>query len=313
MPAHAGCPAECALASHGADGTDTMQLDIFDDSRDVMLRNDVLHALEQRDAQAARAVWLKLEQEYPGDDTLPPLDLLIHTLQHADAAPFVDAAQASQALQHMQCDIEPAAQRLWGAPAAASWLAPLWRQLAQRAAGFGFRADQAEIHAAALWLRAGDFAAAAAAAQQIESWRRIPAPLSWMSEARFRLDGLDPHWGLLAELAWLSPQRFDVLMRRLGDPVLTRLRRRFDAGFEGDGSVADLVWFPAWVLCETPALAGALGQAQPALHSAAERAMRLLLDLLHLERQGRQHELPAQRRRLRDLQPVLYAAYMKSR
>jgi hypothetical protein len=41
--------------------------------------------------------------------------------------------------------------------------------------------------------------------------------------------------------------------------------------------------------------------------------MRLLLDLLHLERQGRQHDLPAQRRRLRELQPGLYAAYMKSR
>ena len=80
-----------------------------------------------------------------------------------------------------------------------------------------------------------------------------------------------------------------------------------------DGTVADLAWFPAWVLCETPALAGGLGQAQPGLQSTPERAMRLLLDLLHLERQGRQHDLPAQRRRLRDLQPSLYAAYMKSR
>jgi len=41
--------------------------------------------------------------------------------------------------------------------------------------------------------------------------------------------------------------------------------------------------------------------------------MRLLLDLLHLERQGRQRELIAQRKRLRDLQPALYACYMKSR
>jgi hypothetical protein len=41
--------------------------------------------------------------------------------------------------------------------------------------------------------------------------------------------------------------------------------------------------------------------------------MRLLLDLLHLERQGRQRELVAQRRNLRDLQPALYAAYLKSR
>jgi hypothetical protein len=49
------------------------------------------------------------------------------------------------------------------------------------------------------------------------------------------------------------------------------------------------------------------------MQRAPEQAMRLLLDLLHLERQGRQHDLPAQRRRLRELQPGLYAAYMKSR
>jgi hypothetical protein len=77
--------------------------------------------------------------------------------------------------------------------------------------------------------------------------------------------------------------------------------------------VADLAWFPAWVLCEKPALASWLGHAQPGLQNPPERAMRLLIDLLHLERQGRQRELVVQRRNLRDLQPVLYAAYMKSR
>ena len=92
-----------------------------------------------------------------------------------------------------------------------------------------------------------------------------------------------------------------------------RFRRRFDAEFEGEGTVADVVWIPAWVLCETPALATRLGQAQTGLQGKPERAMRRLLDLLHLERQGRQRDLLAQRRQQRDLQPVLYAAYMKSR
>jgi len=41
--------------------------------------------------------------------------------------------------------------------------------------------------------------------------------------------------------------------------------------------------------------------------------MRLLLDLLHLERQGRQRDLVEQRRRLRDLQPALFRAYMATR
>jgi hypothetical protein len=41
--------------------------------------------------------------------------------------------------------------------------------------------------------------------------------------------------------------------------------------------------------------------------------MRTLLDLLHLERQGRQREQVEQRRRLRALHGALYEAYMRSR
>jgi hypothetical protein len=120
-------------------------------------------------------------------------------------------------------------------------------------------------------------------------------------------------WGTPSAAPWLAPQRFDALTRRLADPALDRLRRHFDAEFEGDGHTADSAWFPAWLLCDKPALAKGLGQAQAGLQHPPERALRLLLDLLHLERQGRPQELLAQRRRLRDLQPSLYAAYMQSR
>ena len=196
---------------------------------------------------------------------------------------------------------------------ASAWLAPLWARLAERAAPLPYRAEAPELHAAALWLQAGDFEQAARAVAGIASWRRIPAPLSWMVQAGCRRDGVDAHWALLAELAWLSPQRLGTLCRSLADPVLDRLRQRFDAEFEGDGRDDDLAWFPAWLLCERPALAARLGQAEPGLQGAAERAMRLLLDLLHLERQGRQHDLPERRRQLRELHPALFARYMKTR
>lgn len=45
----------------------------------------------------------------------------------------------------------------------------------------------------------------------------------------------------------------------------------------------------------------------------ALQALRLLAELLGLEREGRHAELMAARKRLRDLQPALYAAYMRSR
>ena len=290
-----------------------MQLDIFEHSRDLMLRNDVLHALEQRDAAAARQAWGRFATEYADDATLVPLDRLVHALEHPETTPFDATPQAAAALGVLLQEIAPAATRLWDAAAAAAWLGPLWAQLAQRAAGLPFDAANPDLHCAAMWLRAGEPAAAAQAVAGIASWRRIPAPLAWMAEAVHRRDGLDASWALLAELAWLAPERFDALLRRLGDPLLSRLRRQFDAEFESDDQEGDGAWFPAWVLCERPALAALLGQAQPGLQRAPERAMRLLLDLLQLERQGRQQDLPLRRKQLRDLQPALYAAYMKSR
>lgn len=290
-----------------------MQLDIFEHSRDVMLRNDVLHALEQRDAAAARLAWRQLQSEYGDDHALAPLDTLVAALEHPRQAAFASAAEAAAALDHMQQALATAAQRLWPAATASAWLAPLWARLAERAAALPYQSDAAETHAAALWLRAGELQQAVQAASGIASWRRIPAPLSWMAQACCRRDGVDAHWPLLAELAWLSPQRLDALCRSLADPVLERLRQRFDAEFEGDGNDEDLAWFPAWLLCERASLAARLGQAEQGLQRAPERAMRVLLDLLHLERQGRQHDLPARRRQLRELHPALFALYMKTR
>jgi len=290
-----------------------MQLDIFEHSRDLMLRNDVLHALQRRDVAAARTAMALLQAEYPHDTALPDLVRLLHAIEQSVAPAFADLAAAAQVLRQLRAEPAPAAQRLLGSAEGATWMRPVWQQAARRSAALEFRAEHADCHAAELWLLAGDAAAAATAVNRIDSWRRIPAPLEWMCEVRWRLQGLDDSWGLLAELAWLAPTRLDALLRRLADPLLLRLRRQFEASFDTEGDVPAMAWFPAWVLTAKPALAPLLGQAQPGLQTDAERAMRVLLDLLHLERQGRQRDLVEQRRRLRDLQPALFRAYMATR
>lgn len=45
----------------------------------------------------------------------------------------------------------------------------------------------------------------------------------------------------------------------------------------------------------------------------AERGFRVVAGLIRLERQGRHHDVVAQRKPLRDLQPALFALYMKTR
>ncbi|MCO4882359.1 hypothetical protein VOI32_37815 [Paraburkholderia caribensis] len=295
----------------------TQQLDIFADSRDVMLRNDVLAPLERRDAVAARASLEQLAGEYPADGALPALTVLVRELEHASTAPFADHASLAVACRHLEGEVVPAARRVLPAQTVQSWLAPSWRTLARRAASLPFRGadagDHAGSHAAPLWLLAGDGAAAIDAVEGIESWWRIPAPLAWMTEARYRTGGLDAAWPLLAELAWLAPVRFAVLLPVLGDASLDALRRQFDAGFPGAGEVDDYAWFPAWLLVVKPALAGRLGEARVQRDRAASRAMALLGEILRREHEGDQHELISLRQEFSRLHAPLFDVYMATR
>lgn len=288
------------------------QLDIFADSRDVMLRNDVVTALERRDANSARAAWQVLREAFPHDPSLADLAALLQPVETRETRPFADLGAAQQACLLLSDTVEPAARRVFGA-AARAWLVPAWRDLALRASALRFDAGHADAHAAALWLRAGDWAAARDAVAGIESWRRIPVPLAWMSQAVHAIDGLDAAWPLLAELAWLAPGRFDAAAKALAGTPLHKLRRRFDADFDGQGSVDDLAWLPAWALIDEPRLAGVLRAAQPGLHGRPEQALRLVLELLGLERRGAQAEVLARRKRLSECHAGLFAAYMKTR
>ena len=296
-----------------------VQLDIFADSRDVMLRNDLVQALLQRDARASQRALADLADDYPGDALLAPAQLLLDALAEPSAAQRSDLPAARQ---HLGNHIAAAARSVLGVGDACAWLTPLWRDLATRHAHLAWDSAQPDHHAAPLWLAAADWALAEQSVAGIASWRRIPTPLAWMAQARYRQQGLDVVWPLLAELAWLAPQRLAGLLGILADPLLTRLRRRFDDQFDdefdasgicpGQGDLL-LAWLPAWALTQTPALAPHLALAEPGQHSAPEQGLRLMLQLLGLERQGRHHELMAQRKLLRELSAPLYAAYMASR
>ncbi|MDM0108489.1 hypothetical protein QTH97_26305 [Variovorax sp. J22R24] len=297
-----------------------MQLDIFENSREVMLRNDAAHALERRDADGALEACERLAQEYPADEALPALRVLAGYIEATEADRQValrDHESLREARQTLQEIIRFAAQRTFGEPAAAVWVAARWQDLARRAGTLAFDARYPHDHAAALWLRAGDWENAAQAVESIESWRRIPVPLAWMAEARLKLLGLRPSWPLLAELGWLSPALLGEVAQRAADPLLTQLMRSFEANFDAastdGGEAGDLSWFAAWVLTERSDLREALALAQASQHSAPEQATRLMVELLGLERQGRHSDIVARRKVLRDLQPALYAAYMKRR
>jgi hypothetical protein len=289
------------------------QLDIFADSRDVMLRNDVLESLQRRDPILARTALAQLASEYPDDGALPALAVLVGALENAATVPFTDREMLAAARRTLEDEVVPAARRVLPAQAVEPWLASCWRTLAKQAAPLAFSATDADHYAAALWLFAHDWDAARESVERIESWWRIPAPLGWMSEARYRSDGLDAAWPLLGELAWLAPARFAALLAALGDASLDALRRRFDAEFPGAGDVGDYRWFPAWLLVIKPGLAARLGEARTQRDIAGSRATALLGEILRREREGDQHELVGLRQELSRLHAGLFDVYMATR
>ena len=288
-----------------------MQLDLFEDSGDVTLRNEVIDALRSRDQTAARKWLAMLAAAYPSDDLLKPLAALVDALASPPARPRT-VEEASRALAPVENEVEPAALRVFGIKEGPTWLAPLWRSLAESVAGLAFSTETPGVHAAALLLRARDWEAADAAVASIPSWRRIPIPLAWMAEARFGQLGLAPAWPLLAELAWLDPRRFEDLAQRLEAKALRKLLRDFDTGFEADGD-PDFAWFPAWILIVEPDLAPLLRETQSSRNTAQERAARIILQILSLERQGRHGEIVQHRKKLRDLNGALFERYMRTR
>ena len=289
-----------------------MQLDIFNDGRDVQLRNDLADALMRDDAEAARAAAAALQAAFPGDDTLPPAQTLIGALDRRQAPAVTSHDDLATARSAMTETIAPAAARVLVA-GAAPWLAERWSELARRAAALPLAARRPDDHAAPLWLRAGRWTEAAAAVEGIESWRRKPVTIGWMAQARYHTQGLDRTWDLLAELAWLSCERLDALLRGLDDPLLRRLRDGFEERFDGGAGVEELCWFPAWLLTERPSLAPLLATAQRGSDTLPEQAMRLVVELLGLERQGRRREVVQKRKELREVSEAVYAGYVAGR
>ncbi len=289
-----------------------MQFDLFDHSHQVALRNDVILALEKGLTAAARAACQALRQSYPQDECLDAFRVLIEAQNQPTLAAFQSHDDMRAARLALVQNIAPAARSALGQHAN-TWLGLRWHDLAQRAMSLSYRADRPDDHAAPAWLNAGNWPACINSVTSIASWRRIPMPLSWMLQARLRTQGLLANWGLVAELAWMSPQRLKVVIEQADDPILMALVNKFELNFEGAGDFHDLAWFPAWVLTERPTLASALTQAQPSQHTEPEQAMRLLLELLGLERQGRQRDLIEARKFLRGLHDPLYTAYMATR
>ncbi|SAL65609.1 hypothetical protein AWB65_06215 [Caballeronia humi] len=78
------------------------QLDIFADSRDVALRNDVVEQLQRRNAADARKTLMLLACEYATDSALPAMTVLVRELENASTLPVTDHAELAALLRRLE-------------------------------------------------------------------------------------------------------------------------------------------------------------------------------------------------------------------
>lgn len=287
-----------------------MQLDIFENSRNVICRNAVIDALLAHDVAVAAQAMGDLVAEYPADAMTTSLGLLCDRLAMRVVAPL-KRDKADQILRATE-EIVIVAGRIFG-PESSGWLSALWLELAHAIQGLPFDSGHENLHAAPLLLRAQNWTQACAVLEAIPSWRRQPAPVAWKIQATAKISGMDQIWPLVAELSWMAPHRAQQIVARLKLEKLTAMARSFSVEFEGEGVSNDFAWFPAWVLILHPALAECFHDIQEGADTPAERCARLVLSLLALERQGRHEKLIEARKKLRDSHAGLFECYMRTR
>lgn len=131
-----------------------LQLDLFEHSGDVILRNAAIDALRQRDAAAGARALTALGAEYSTDPLLPALDVLCRRL-HTPLPNPIARQVAIEILRETEGIVGPAAKAVFGRGAPA-WLAAFWVDVGAAIAHFPFDSGDEALHVAPLLLRAGE-------------------------------------------------------------------------------------------------------------------------------------------------------------
>jgi hypothetical protein len=289
------------------------QLDLFRDSRAVMLANETIEALLAADLDGAANALERLRAEEPAHGALDAFRCLLRELLESPP-PAQDAAEVAVALHRLESEIEPAARVALG-DRAAEFMRPRWRELAEAARSLPYDATAPQAHCAGLFLRCGQAQAAAEAAQSIPDWRRNADALYWHALACDRAGRPAECIQSAMRLALVAPARLPIALAQLRDAALDRdwaaFRMQCD-WLEPDDDTAP-AWFPAWYLVEHSGAELRLDEGRDLPDTHPAQVASLLTHLLALEKRGYSPDLVSARGRLRDLDRHLFEHYMTRR
>ena len=279
---------------------DRRQLDLFHDSRELLIETGIRDALAQRRLADARDRIAELMHHNPRHRQLRGY---LQLLQVADEGEQAEADDGVAIRLEILDDIEPLARELLGHQAR-DFLSALWAGFAQRLAEVAFDPAAPRLHASHAWLRAERWDAVRSTIEAEPDWRWQPDLVALHAEAAWRRR--DPATAR-QDWAWLCWEHPDHAERRLAAATLPdpRLRELWNA-FEDMDDALEVEEFPAWLLLHDSSAGVAV---PPDRAPADERGA--VYSLLHRLVSGDDNiEL---RRQLDDMHPTLLRLFLASR
>jgi hypothetical protein len=289
------------------------QLDLFRDSRAVMLANEMIDALLAADLDRAADALERLRAEEPAHAALDAFRCLLRELLESPCLAH-DTAEVMAAVRRLESEIEPAARSALG-DRAAQFMRARWHELADAARNLSYDATAPQGYCAELFLRCDQAQAAAEAAESIPDWRRNADALFWHALACYRAGRPGQSLQSAMRLALVAPTRLPTALAQIRDAALDRDWAAFRVQcdwLEPDDDSAP-AWFPAWYLVEHSGAGPLLDERGELPDTRPARAASQLARLLVLEKHGYSPELVSARARLRDVDRQLFEHYMTRR
>jgi hypothetical protein len=279
----------------------------------VILLNDLIDSLLERNPVRARERLQLLRVEAPGHPALEALESLYTALDEWPVA-TTNASETARVVEWLDSEVAKAAASALGT-SAPTFMSLLWRELAVAVASQAYDPADPQSHSAALYLRAGDAWAALQAVTSIPGRDLDPFVLQWMALARHRTSGRHACRVPLFSLALTVPQHLPAVLAALADPALQGDWERFwlDCTWLDPREAMASAWFPAWYLIEHPAtrIDEAVTAADPDTPPA--RAFQATKLLLALEPGGHGAALISARAELQRIDARLFGCYMSRR
>ena len=239
-----------ACATAYAVPVERRQLDLFHDSSELLLQEDLRRALVERRIDAARAGVARLMRQQPGHADLHDFLRLMQAIDDSDSADV----SARERLAELDA-IEPLARQLLG-HRARDFLPPLWAALAEQLTGVPFDPVSPRLHASHAWASAGRWDAARAAIEAEPHWQAEPSLLLAHAEACWRRRDRAAARRDWMQLCWEHPLAAE---RALAAPTFpdARIADLWNAFGDSDEAL-DTEDFPAWLLLQDPTAASAV-------------------------------------------------------